>query len=209
MPTASVSSLAKKAGKSASKGEELWKKAKAQAEKQGRGSDYAYITGIYKKMLGLNEADLQMEATVSGAIPASPNPLELIGPFTEKERRQIVRRMQGIFPGATEEKILSTVFGSQRGELSEAQDGKKAFEKELVSRHLNKQLEATLDELVNETLEMLYDWKDNGQPQGDSRLWYALARYKSGSQPAPEFWQEVIDALEGWTRNIRKAAGLR
>lgn len=32
--------------------ERLWRRAKAQAAKKGRGGDYAYITGIYKHMKG-------------------------------------------------------------------------------------------------------------------------------------------------------------
>jgi hypothetical protein len=35
-------------------GEEKWKKAKELASKQGRSEDYAYITGIFKKMVGEN-----------------------------------------------------------------------------------------------------------------------------------------------------------
>lgn len=34
------------------KDEDLWSKAKAQAEKAGHKEDWAYITGIYKKMHG-------------------------------------------------------------------------------------------------------------------------------------------------------------
>ena len=32
--------------------EELWQKAKARAKEQGHEEDWAYITGIYKKMKG-------------------------------------------------------------------------------------------------------------------------------------------------------------
>lgn len=32
--------------------ERLWRRAKAQAAKQGRAGDYAYITGIYRGMKG-------------------------------------------------------------------------------------------------------------------------------------------------------------
>lgn len=32
--------------------ERLWKKAKEQAKKQGKGDDYAYIMGIFQKMKG-------------------------------------------------------------------------------------------------------------------------------------------------------------
>lgn len=33
--------------------ESQWKKAEAIAEKQGKGGDYAYVMGIFKKMTGL------------------------------------------------------------------------------------------------------------------------------------------------------------
>jgi hypothetical protein len=36
--------------------EQKWSKAKALAERQGRGGDYAYIMGIYKRMAGLSKA---------------------------------------------------------------------------------------------------------------------------------------------------------
>lgn len=39
--------------------EKLWRKAKQIAAKAGRANDYAYITGIYKKMKGVKEAVLQ------------------------------------------------------------------------------------------------------------------------------------------------------
>ncbi len=40
--------------------ERLWNKAKAQAEKQGRGGDYAYIMGIFKKMGGMEKSENPM-----------------------------------------------------------------------------------------------------------------------------------------------------
>jgi len=48
-----VKAFAKKSGKPESEVERLWEKAKRAAEKQGRDRDYAYIVGIWKKMLGI------------------------------------------------------------------------------------------------------------------------------------------------------------
>jgi hypothetical protein len=50
-----LKSLAKKSGKSLEKAEELWAKAKELASKEGHKDDYAYIVGIVKRMLGLEE----------------------------------------------------------------------------------------------------------------------------------------------------------
>lgn len=53
-----VSALAAKKGISVEKAEARWAKAKAQAEKQGRHEDWAYITGIFKKMMGESAAEI-------------------------------------------------------------------------------------------------------------------------------------------------------
>lgn len=44
--------------------EKLWNKAKKKAKEQGKGEDYAYIMGIYKKMKGDNSdnGDSEKEA---------------------------------------------------------------------------------------------------------------------------------------------------
>lgn len=39
-------------GKMSKKEEKLWGKAKISARKQGKGGNFAYITGIYEKMKG-------------------------------------------------------------------------------------------------------------------------------------------------------------
>ena len=52
--TAVLKSFAEKSGKSLEKVEELWQKAKKIAEDDGQAENYAYITGILKKMLGLD-----------------------------------------------------------------------------------------------------------------------------------------------------------
>ena len=55
MPSSIVLSFAKQTNKSVEEVEELWNKAKESAKEQGQENNYAYITGILKKMLGLNE----------------------------------------------------------------------------------------------------------------------------------------------------------
>lgn len=52
MPTGYVKKLAKKHHTSVGKSEDRWERAKKQAAKQGHSEDFAYITGIYKKMMG-------------------------------------------------------------------------------------------------------------------------------------------------------------
>jgi len=52
MPSAYVNKLAKKHHVSIDKAEDMWSKAKASAKKQGKADDYAYITGIFKQMIG-------------------------------------------------------------------------------------------------------------------------------------------------------------
>lgn len=54
MPLSYVKKTAKKHHISTSKAEDKWKKAKSIAKKQGKGDNYALITGIYKKMIGEN-----------------------------------------------------------------------------------------------------------------------------------------------------------
>lgn len=55
MPAPVLASLAKDRGISMERAEHLWGKAKKAAAKEGRTKDYAYITGIWKKMSGTNE----------------------------------------------------------------------------------------------------------------------------------------------------------
>jgi hypothetical protein len=55
MPNAVINSFAEKTGKSVAEVDKLWNKAKESAKESGQGENYAYITGILKKMLGLNE----------------------------------------------------------------------------------------------------------------------------------------------------------
>lgn len=53
-----VRKLALKKGISVEKAEARWDKAKAQAEKQGRKEDWAYVTGIFKKMMGESASEI-------------------------------------------------------------------------------------------------------------------------------------------------------
>ena len=55
MPSSIVLSFAKQTNKSVEEVEELCNKAKEIAKEHGQENNYAYITGILKKMLGLNE----------------------------------------------------------------------------------------------------------------------------------------------------------
>lgn len=57
MPANIVKSFADKSGKSIQEVEKLWNKAKAVAADEGQKENYAFITGILKKMLGLNESE--------------------------------------------------------------------------------------------------------------------------------------------------------
>jgi len=63
MPSPSLKVFAKKAGTSVERAEKLWKKAKKLASNAGKENDYAYITGIVKKMLKVENA---IEATLEG-----------------------------------------------------------------------------------------------------------------------------------------------
>ena len=51
-----VKSFAEKSGKTEAEVEKMWDEAKASAEKEGKAEDYAYITGILKKMLKIDES---------------------------------------------------------------------------------------------------------------------------------------------------------
>ena len=51
MPVAQIISMAKKAGVSPAKAEDLWDQAKASAKDQDHEDDYPYIMGIFKRML--------------------------------------------------------------------------------------------------------------------------------------------------------------
>lgn len=53
MPTPALKALAKKAGTSLSRAEKLWDKAKEKAAEAGKAGDWAYITGIVKRMMGV------------------------------------------------------------------------------------------------------------------------------------------------------------
>jgi uncharacterized protein YdbL (DUF1318 family) len=52
MPVPYVKKLAEKHGMSVDKAEEHWSKAKQRAADEGKSEDYAYITGIFKRMMG-------------------------------------------------------------------------------------------------------------------------------------------------------------
>ncbi len=60
MPTQALYNLAQQAGISVSKAEEYWDKAKKLAAEEHKADDYAYITGITKKMMGVTEQRNQL-----------------------------------------------------------------------------------------------------------------------------------------------------
>jgi len=80
MPAPAIKALAKKAGKSEAAAEKEWDKAKAAAkgkklrdgttigssEKSWGDSEWAYVTGIFKKMLGLKESAAHYRVYVDG-----------------------------------------------------------------------------------------------------------------------------------------------
>lgn len=55
MPVAYVKKLAKKKGVSIAKSEKRWGKAKEIASDSGESGNYAYVMGIYKRMMGEEE----------------------------------------------------------------------------------------------------------------------------------------------------------
>lgn len=52
MPVPYLIKLAKKHHMPLAKAEEYWEKAKKAAEKAGKSRDWAYVTGIFKRMMG-------------------------------------------------------------------------------------------------------------------------------------------------------------
>lgn len=58
MPAPQITSMAKKAGKSEAEAEKLWAEAKAAAKKEGHAEDYAYVMGIFKKMIGAKKESI-------------------------------------------------------------------------------------------------------------------------------------------------------
>lgn len=73
MPATMLKSLANKAGISLQKAETLWDKAKKLAAEAGREDDYAYITGILKKSMGLKEGLVEdmISKVLNGSSPHS------------------------------------------------------------------------------------------------------------------------------------------
>lgn len=71
MPAASVAAFARRTGRPVASVEKLWNKAKDLAAKAGRKDDFAYITGILKRML-------RIETEESGEGKTSPDSLLLL-----------------------------------------------------------------------------------------------------------------------------------
>lgn len=67
MPTSYIRNIAKETNKSIGEVEHIWNKAKQIASENGEENNYSYITGIFKKILHLNED------TTSGDIAQVPS----------------------------------------------------------------------------------------------------------------------------------------
>lgn len=77
MPTPYLEKVAKDKGKPVSEMEDLWVKAKAQAAREGRAKDYAYITGIFKKMAGVAvPSDFKVNSDYESTPPSNLGPLD-------------------------------------------------------------------------------------------------------------------------------------
>lgn len=61
MPTSYVKKIAKKHHTSVGKSENVWEAAKRQASKQGKGENFAYVTSIYKTMMGEDAKELSLK----------------------------------------------------------------------------------------------------------------------------------------------------
>jgi len=80
MPANVIKSFAQETGKSAEEVEKLWDKAKEIAKDEGQDENYAYITGILKKMLKINETVL------SGDLGTHPDTALFKSPKKKKKR---------------------------------------------------------------------------------------------------------------------------
>jgi hypothetical protein len=65
MPSGYVKKLADKKGVSIDKAEERWDNAKKAAEQQGQGDNYAYVTQVFKSMMGEKGALERIEARLT------------------------------------------------------------------------------------------------------------------------------------------------
>jgi uncharacterized membrane protein len=62
MPTNTIKSFAKKTNKKVAEVEKMWSKAKAIAKSEGKGNNFAYITGVLKNMLKLENKEYLFES---------------------------------------------------------------------------------------------------------------------------------------------------
>lgn len=131
------------------KDEALWSKAKAQAEKEGHGDDYAYITGIYKKMGG--EFD-HMMSTVSNSATGNPDggvtmdlsKLALLLGLPKDTKPEIILAAA---EKAQEEAKANAMIATQLAALGfKVEDGKVVKLDAAPKTDREKELEATLEE---------------------------------------------------------------
>ena len=78
MPSPYVSQLAKEKGVSLDVAEDRWKRAKASAKNQGHEKDWAYITGIFKTMMGesISRGESMLEQKLTEAVKKIEGKLE-------------------------------------------------------------------------------------------------------------------------------------
>lgn len=104
MPTPALKSFAQQSGKSVGEVERLWKKAKAVAQDMGKGDNYAYITGVLKSMLDLDE---QRVYTLLGQAYAEATSTDTISgdlEFVQDYEQQLAQQIENEGP------MVSTSF---------------------------------------------------------------------------------------------------
>lgn len=75
MPTNYIKKLHDENKGSIAELESKWSEAKAQAEKQGQGTNYAYVTSIFKKMVGASPVFADLKLNGHGRIVARDDKL--------------------------------------------------------------------------------------------------------------------------------------
>jgi len=96
MPTAYIKKLAKKGFGSVKELEKKWEKAKKIASEEGHKDDYAYIMGIFKRMLGIKSESV--DETILEALIESVDP-NLIPDKGKKAYEIFVGRFQPLHKG--------------------------------------------------------------------------------------------------------------
>jgi len=87
MPKSYLQKISKEKGISMDKVERLWDKAKGIAKDSGREEDYAYITGIFKNMLGEHKLDEELSPLAKFILIGGS--IWLISKWLKKAERQM------------------------------------------------------------------------------------------------------------------------